>query len=70
MPTPTPAEIAAAIAQMAEDGVKKASSDQGTIEKYDLDQLIRAQQFAAGSAAVVNPHRGLRFSVMRPPGSA
>ena len=66
---PSPTEIKEAMEQAAEDGIQFASGDQGAVRKYSIEDQIKAINFAQGSSSVENPHRGLRFTKMRPPGS-
>ena len=61
-------ELNDAIEQAAVDGIQSASGDSGSVTKVPLKDQIEAAKFLQGQQAVTQPHRGLRFTKLIPPG--
>ena len=66
----TAAEIKTAIGDSAKDGIKSATSDGVTTTMDSLKDRIAAERYLAENTAVDKPHRGLRFTKLRSPGTA
>jgi len=67
-----PDDIAAKIETTAE-GPRRVRTDAGEVESQPLPDLIEADKYLASRDAVDagtnRTHRGLRFNVLKPPGS-
>ena len=67
-----PDDIAAKIEEAAE-GPQRVRTDAGEVQSHPLPDLIEADKYLASrdavSAASNRTHRGLRFNVLKPPGS-
>jgi hypothetical protein len=50
-------------------GPVKASGDSISVEQHSLQDQIAADSYLASKAAAKQPHRGLRFSRIVPPGA-
>ena len=50
-------------------GPVKASGDSISVEQHSLQDQIAADRYLASKAAAKQPHRGLRFSRIVPPGA-
>lgn len=48
--------------------VKKSSEGDRQVEFYGLEELLKAKQQEAANSAASQPHFGLRFSKIVPPG--
>ena len=67
---PDASDIADAIAENADTGIKSVTVDGNTTTKISVDEQIKAAQYAAGqaTASAAPGHFGLRFSQLVPPG--
>ena len=65
---------------MAEDTVEKAiedsakgpqsaRTDMGEVQQHPLKDQIEADKYLTGKQAVTRKRRGLRFSILQPPGA-
>lgn len=68
MPTPTDADIDAALRENAASGVAKATTDVGSVEAHPLPDQIAADRYLRSKTAASSPRRGLRLSTFVPPG--
>ncbi|HMN97419.1 MAG TPA: hypothetical protein PKC43_06315 [Phycisphaerales bacterium] len=68
MPTPTNEEIDAALAENL-TGPRKASNETGSIEQHSLTDQIAMDRYRRAKAAAKKPLRGMRVSVIVPPGA-
>lgn len=52
-------------------GPKRVRTDAGEVESHSLAEMIEADKYLASRAATAatNTHRGLRFNVLKPPGT-
>jgi len=52
-------------------GPKRVRTDAGEVEAHSLAEMIEADKYLASRAATAatNMHRGLRFNVLKPPGT-
>ncbi len=50
-------------------GPAKASGDSISVEQHSIQDQIAADRYLASKAAAKQPHRGLRFSRIVPPGA-
>lgn len=52
-------------------GPKRVRTDAGEVEAHSLAEMIEADKYLAARAATAatNTHRGLRFNVLKPPGT-
>lgn len=48
---------------------KSAASDGLSVTQHSLPDLIKAEQYKASKTAASQPHRGIRFTKLVPPGS-
>jgi hypothetical protein len=48
---------------------QSASNDMGSATQVPIREQIEADRYAKSIAAAANPHRGLRYSKVVPPGS-
>lgn len=55
----------------AAQGPRRVRTDAGEVEAHPLPDQIEADKYLASRAAVSggNAHRGLRFNVLKPPGT-
>jgi hypothetical protein len=60
-----PETIEDAIEQAALAGIKKATGDNGSIENFDIEQLIAAKRFAQTQSSGL----GIRIRKLVPPGA-
>lgn len=63
-------EIKSAIGESAKAGIKMAVSDGVAVTAMSIDEQIKAERHLADSAAIDRPHRGMRFTKLRSPGTA
>lgn len=49
---------------------KAVKTDGTEVQSRDIGELIEAENFAAGTTAVKQANRGLRFNKLSPPGTA
>lgn len=63
-------DVANKIEQSAQ-GPRRVRTDAGEVEAHSLPDQIEADKYLASRAAVSssNTHRGLRFNVLKPPGT-
>ena len=64
------ADIEQALINSATEGVRTVSVDGLTVSSHSLAELIEAKKFldSQSTTSAAQPHRGLRFSRMIPPG--
>lgn len=64
------ADIEQALIDSATEGVRTVSVDGLTVSGHSLQDMIEAKKFldSQNTTAAAQPHRGLRFSKMIPPG--
>ena len=63
-------EVSDAIKQAAQNP-QRVRTDAGEVEAHSLAEMIEADKYLASRAATAasNTHRGLRFNVLKPPGT-
>lgn len=60
------------LSQQIEDAAKspkRAQDDAGSVEARSIDELIKAEEHLSGKDAASKKHRGLRITLMTPPGA-
>lgn len=68
MTEPTPETIADAIEQVAKNMVRIQRENGREIEFLSIDDMVKADNHAAGKVAATKPHFGMRMSKAIPPG--
>lgn len=58
-----------AIDAQARGRVKKARDNEGEVEYFSIEELLKAKRDAAATTAAAKSHMGLRFSKLVPPGT-
>ena len=48
---------------------KRTTTDAGTVEEHDLDELIAADRYLKEQAAAAAPHRRIGYGKFVPPGT-
>lgn len=69
MSTPDANDVTDAIAKNAA-GPKSASNETGSATQHSLDEQIRAANYLKSNNAAKQPHGGLRFVQLIPPGAS
>lgn len=65
---PTTDDIRDAVTTDAEAGIESATIDGNTVKRRSLKETLDIADRLDGTTAAANPHRGLRFTVLRSPG--
>lgn len=64
-----PTTVEEAIEQNALGPASVTNADGQSVSAKDIDQLIEADKYLKAQTAAVQPHFGLRFSKLVPPGA-